>query len=161
MPSELGPGSRTQLVARFGGKGCWQQHLHIFNAMAKWNGWMDETAALQLFAHLEGEALNVALLMTEGERANRKGLSQGLSNYYNSPGRCQPEGTFAGSLELLQLTGKVDGVLKKILDCNQPGRGGPRHLRHRTRQFGGPGIWGYGYTRPEPDGLGQVHCGPT
>ena len=48
---------------------------------------MDETAALQLFAHLEGEALNVALMMSEGERANRKGLSQGLSNYYNSPGR--------------------------------------------------------------------------
>ena len=44
---------------------------------------MDETAALQLFAHLEGEALNVAPLMSEGERANR----EGLSSYYNSPGR--------------------------------------------------------------------------
>ena len=44
----------------------------------KSNGWADETAALQLFAHLEGgggEALNVALLMPEGERANREGLS--------------------------------------------------------------------------------------
>ena len=29
----------------------------------------------------------MALLMSEGERANRKGLSQGLSNYYYSPGR--------------------------------------------------------------------------
>ena len=28
----------------------------------------------------------MALLMSEGERANREGLSQGLSNYYNSPG---------------------------------------------------------------------------
>ena len=37
--------------------------------------------------HLEGEALNVALLMSEGEHANREGLSQALSNYYNSPGR--------------------------------------------------------------------------
>ena len=51
----------------------------------KSNSWRDETAALQLFAHLQGEALNVALLMSEGERANREGLSQGLSNYYNSP----------------------------------------------------------------------------
>ena len=42
---------------------------------------------MQLFAHLEGEALNVAFLMLERECANRKGLSQGLSNYYNSPGR--------------------------------------------------------------------------
>ena len=48
---------------------------------------MDETAALQLFAHLDGEALNVTLLMPEGERANWEGLSQGLSDYYNSPGR--------------------------------------------------------------------------
>ena len=37
--------------------------------------------------HLEGEALNVALLMLEGERATWEGLSQGLSGYYNSPGR--------------------------------------------------------------------------
>ena len=42
--------------------------------------------ALQLFAHLEGEALNVALLVPEGERATWEGLSQGLSSYYNSPG---------------------------------------------------------------------------
>ena len=73
-------------VPRFDGDGCWQQHLQMFNAIAKSNGWTDETAALQLFAHLEGEALNVALLMPEGELANREGLSQGLSNYYNSPG---------------------------------------------------------------------------
>ena len=48
---------------------------------------MDGTAALQLFAHLEGEALNVAILMPEGERANWECLSQSLSDYYNSPGR--------------------------------------------------------------------------
>ena len=53
----------------------------------KSNWWTDERAALQLFAHLDGEALNVALLMPEGERADWKGLSQGFSGYYNSPGR--------------------------------------------------------------------------
>ena len=42
-------------------------------------------AALQLFTHLE--ALNVALLIPEEEREKWKGLSQGLSEYYNSPGR--------------------------------------------------------------------------
>ena len=53
----------------------------------KSNGWTDGTAALELFAHLDGEALNVALLMPEGERSNWESLSQGLSDYYNSPGR--------------------------------------------------------------------------
>ena len=87
----VGTGARftNTAVQRFdgNGNGCWQQHLQIFNAIAKSNGWRDETAALQLFGHLEGEALNVALLMSEGEHANREGLSQGLSNYHNSPGR--------------------------------------------------------------------------
>ena len=78
---------KNAAVPRFDGDGCCQQHLQILYAIAKSNGWTDETVALQLFAHLEGEALNVALLMLEGEHANREGLSQGLSNYYNSPGR--------------------------------------------------------------------------
>ena len=56
-------------VPRFNGGGCWQQHLQIVQAIAKSNGWMDQTAVLQLFAHLDGETLNVALLMPEEERA--------------------------------------------------------------------------------------------
>ena len=32
----------------------------------KSNGWSEGTAALQLFVHLDGEALNVALLMPGG-----------------------------------------------------------------------------------------------
>ena len=59
----------------------------------KSNGWTDGTAALQLFAHLDGEALNVALLMPDRERANWESLSHGLSEYYNS--------TFATELEIL------------------------------------------------------------
>ena len=62
-------------VPRFNGDSCWQQHLQIFRAIVKSNGWTDETAALQLFLHLDGEALYVALLMPEGERAEWKGLS--------------------------------------------------------------------------------------
>ena len=53
----------------------------------KSNGWPEETAALQLFAHLKGEALNVALLLTREKRESWTGLVSGLSVYYQSPGR--------------------------------------------------------------------------
>ena len=53
----------------------------------KSNGWDDETAALQLFAHLEGDVLNIALLLLDDQRATRSGLSEALSEYYNFPGR--------------------------------------------------------------------------
>ena len=59
-------------VPRFDCGGCWQQHLQIIHAIVKSNGWSEGTAALQLFAHLDGEALNVALLMPEEERKNGK-----------------------------------------------------------------------------------------
>ena len=39
------------------------------------------------FAHLEGEAVNVSLLMPKGDSATWEGLSHDLSRYYNSPGR--------------------------------------------------------------------------
>ena len=45
--------------------GCWQQHLLMFRSIMKSNGWSPDTAALQLFAHLDGEALQVALLMPD------------------------------------------------------------------------------------------------
>ena len=59
----------------------------MFNAIAESNGLDDRTAALQLFAHLEREALNMALLMPEDQRDSPEGLSKALSEYYNSPGR--------------------------------------------------------------------------
>ena len=55
-------------VPRFDGTGCWQQHLLIFQAIVRSNGWSPMTAALQLFTHLDGEALNVPLLMPVKER---------------------------------------------------------------------------------------------
>ena len=73
-------------VTRFDGVGCWQQHLQMIQANVKSNGWSEGMAALQLFTHLGGEALNVALLMPEGEREKWEGQSNGLSAYYNSPG---------------------------------------------------------------------------
>ena len=45
------------------------------------------TAALQLIAHLDGEALNVALLIPEAQRIRPGVLLKTLSAHYASPGR--------------------------------------------------------------------------
>ena len=71
----------------FSGTEGWYQHINIVQAIVKSNGWPDETAALQLFVHLKGEALNVALLLTKKERESWTGLVEGLTAYYQSPGR--------------------------------------------------------------------------
>ena len=48
----------------------------------------DLTAALQLLAHLDGEALNVALLVPEGPTSDGPGmLIESLTAHYTSPGR--------------------------------------------------------------------------
>ena len=72
-------------VPRFDGTGCWQQHL--FQAITKSNGWSPDTAALQLFTHLDGEALQVALLLPDKIRERWKDLVDELSAYYKTPGR--------------------------------------------------------------------------
>ena len=71
----------------FSGAESWFQHSHIVQAIVKSNGWPEETAALQLFAHIKGEALNVALLLTKEKRESWTGLVSGLSAYYHSPSR--------------------------------------------------------------------------
>ena len=71
-------------VPRFDGTGCWQQHLLVFQAIMKSNGWSPDTAGLQLFAHLDGEALQVALLLPDKIRDRWKDK---LSAYYKTPGR--------------------------------------------------------------------------
>ena len=43
--------------------------------------------ALQLLSHLEGDALNVALLVPEATRATRIGLVGVLTDHYGLPGR--------------------------------------------------------------------------
>ena len=53
----------TTKVPRFAGKTSWDQYRQVFEAMVCSNGWDDATAALQLLSHLEGYALNVALLV--------------------------------------------------------------------------------------------------
>ena len=107
----------------FSGAECWFQHSHIVQAIVKSNGWPEETAALQLFAHLKGEALNVALLLTKEKRESWTGLVSGLSAYYQSPSRLadlrrrfestfrQPgldSATFATDLGILAIQGFED-----------------------------------------------------
>ena len=58
-----------------------------FDAIVISNGWDDATAALQLLSHLEGDTLNVALLVPMSRRTSRTGLVDALSAHYGSPGR--------------------------------------------------------------------------
>ena len=123
-PDAGGPRRFTNTaVPRFDGTGCWQQHLLVFRAIMKSNGWSTTTAALQLFAHLDGEALHVALLMPDKIRECWKDLVTSLSEYYTTPGRlavvrrqfenaCRRPGvdpaTFATELGILAVRGFAD-----------------------------------------------------
>ena len=53
-------------VPRYSGKSNWEQYHDKFEAIVCSNGWDDVTAALQLLSHLDGDALNVALLVPVG-----------------------------------------------------------------------------------------------
>ena len=77
----------TTKVPRFGGTTSWEQYRQVFDAIVLSNGWDDATAALQLLSHLEGDALNVALLVPMSHRTSRMGLVDALSAHYGLPGR--------------------------------------------------------------------------
>ena len=65
-------------VPKFAGVTSWEQYRQVFD---------DATAALQLLSYLEGDALNVTLLVPESSRSSRVGLVGALSANYGSPGR--------------------------------------------------------------------------
>ena len=46
----------------------WEQYRQVFEAIVRLNGWDNITTALQLLSHLDGDALNVALLVPESQR---------------------------------------------------------------------------------------------
>ena len=77
----------TTKVPWFGGTTSWEQYLQVFDVIVLSNGWDDATAALQQLSHLQGDALNVALLVPMVRRTSRKGLVDALSAHYGSPGR--------------------------------------------------------------------------
>ena len=74
-------------VPRYAGGSNWDQYREVFEAIECSNGWDEMTAALQLIAHLDGEALNVALLVPEAQRICPGVLLKTLSAHYASPGR--------------------------------------------------------------------------
>ena len=71
-------------VPWFAGVTSWEQYRQVFDAIVQSNVWDD--AVLQFLSHLEGDALNVALLVTEAKRAMRIGLVGALTEHYGSPG---------------------------------------------------------------------------
>ena len=70
-------------VPRYSGKSNWEQYREIFEAIVCSNGWDEVTAALQLLSHLDGDALNVALLVPESQRVVPGFLIKSLSDHYN------------------------------------------------------------------------------
>ena len=74
-------------VPRYAGGSNWDQYREVFEAIVCSNGWDEVTAALQLIAHLDGEALNVALLVPEGQHILPGVLLKTLSAHYASPDR--------------------------------------------------------------------------
>ena len=109
----------------------------MLNAIAESNGWDDRTAALQLFAHLQEEALNVALLLPE------EGLSKALSEYYNSPGR------------LAIFRRKFDNVSHRAGEDIRP------LLRQNYRDSCSLGFRRGQPDSPDPNGPRSVHPGTT
>ena len=81
------PALTTTKVPLFDGTTSWEQYHQVFEAIVRSNGWDNDTAALQLFSHLEGDALNVAHLVTLARRLSRSGLVDALTAHYGSPGR--------------------------------------------------------------------------
>ena len=77
----------TTKVPRFDGTTSWEQYHQVFEAIVRSNGLDNDTAALQLFSHLEGDALNVAHLISLARRLSRSGLVDALTAHYGSPGR--------------------------------------------------------------------------
>ena len=118
-------------VHRFDGMGCWQQHLQIVQAIVKSNGWSEGTAVLQLFAHLEGEALDVALLMPKGEG--------------------EMGGPIEWSFRILQFSGETSGSPAAIRERDSPAGNGSSYVHHRAGYPRGAGIWRHGQACPGCD----------
>ena len=77
----------TTKVPWFDGTTSWEQYHQVFEAIVQSNDWDNDTAALQLFSHLEGDALNVAHLVPLARQLSWSGLVDALTAHYGSPGR--------------------------------------------------------------------------
>ena len=92
---------------QFAGTTSWEQYRQVVDAIVLSNGLDDAMATLQLLSHLEGDALNVALLVPVPRRASRMGLVDVLSEHRfagwtGGPG--EDPSRFAMALETLAVT---------------------------------------------------------
>ena len=85
-PTSEAVGFISTPVPRYSRKSNWEQYREVFEAIVCSNGWDDVTAALQLLSHLDGDALNVALLVPESRRVKPGFLIRSLSEHYKAPG---------------------------------------------------------------------------
>ena len=99
-------------VPRFSGKSKWEKYRQVFEAIICSNGWDDVTAALQLLYHLDGDALNIALLVPESRRV--------VPFFFDK--------VIVGSLQLSRASGRirvsfsgrlgVQGMIRRFLPLN-------------------------------------------
>ena len=119
------PRFTTTPVPRYDGISHWDQYREVFGAIVASNGWEEMTAALQLIVHLDGEALNVALLVPEDQRRRPGMLVETLTAHYTSPGR------FSKHRHQFEQMTRPPG-----------GRGGPGNICHSAGNIGTEGICG-------------------
>ena len=101
-------------VPKFAGVTSWEQYRQVFDAIVQSHGWGDATAALQLLSHLEGDTLNVALLMPDPRRASWVGLVGALTAHYGSPGQL---GDYRGQFErTVRTTGEDPSIFATALE---------------------------------------------
>ena len=105
-------GFTSMPVPRFSGTSNWEQYREVFEAIVSSNGWDGVTAALQLLSHLDGDALNVALLVPESRRMMLGFLIKSLSGHYNAPGR------LAGYKHQFQRACRRPGTIRRYLLLN-------------------------------------------
>ena len=109
---------RLRQVPMFAGVTSGEQYQQLFDAIVLSNGWDGATAALQLLFHLEGDALNVALLWPEPRRETQVGLVGALTAHY----------------------GLAGGLSPPVREDDPEGGGGPIHLCNSVGDTGGEGI---------------------
>ena len=115
----------TTKVPRLDGTTSWEQYKQVFDVIVSSNGWDNDTAVLQLFSHLEDDALNVALLVPLPRQLSRTSLVGALSAHYGSPSR-------------------LTNYLKQFLKTTRTAGEDPLHICHGPGDISRKGLWGYG-----------------
>ena len=80
-------GYTSTQVPMLTGKTSWDQYRQVFEAIVSSNGWDGVTVALQIVSHLEGDALNLALLVSASRQVMPGVLLDTLTEHHSSPGR--------------------------------------------------------------------------